>query len=152
MAAFMNKNEGKPSENHAAFLFRNAAIGFAGLFGIVLLIRLVFVRSYNYDELSHAHMAWLVSVGDVPYRDFAANHFPFLWILMSPLMRVLPESPVALMYLRGLALLLNTVFIGGSRHPDLSGAIPPAANLGRCVLRVGRAQPARLAFPDRVPA
>ena len=112
MAACMNKNEGKPSENRAAFLFRNAAIGFAGLLGVVLLIRLVLVRSYNYDELSHAHMAWLVSVGNVPYRDFAANHFPFLWILMSPLMRVLPESPVALMYLRGLALLLNTVFIG----------------------------------------
>lgn len=100
------------SKNPAALLIRNAVIAFTGLLGLVLLTRLVFVRSYNYDELSHAHMAWLVSVGEVPYRDFAANHFPFFWILLSPLMRVLPESLVTLMVLRGLALVCNAVFIG----------------------------------------
>ena len=104
-------NIAQASDHRTAFLIRNAVIALAGVLGIFLLIRLIFVRSYNYDELSHAHMAWLVSVGDVPYRDFAANHFPFLWILLSPLLWVLPESPATLMILRGLALLCNLVFL-----------------------------------------
>lgn len=100
------------SNDLVALRLRNVVLALTGLLGLVVLIRLVFVRSYNYDELSHAHMAWLVSVGEMPYRDFAANHFPFLWILLSPLMRVLPESPVTLMVLRGLALVCNALFIG----------------------------------------
>ncbi len=91
---------------------RNALLAVAGLIGLIILIRLIFVRSYDYDEISHAHMAWLVSIGEVPYKDFAANHFPFFWIIMSPLMRLLPQSPVSLMLLRGLALMLNAAFIG----------------------------------------
>jgi len=111
MTASIKKSESQSSNHRMAFLIRNATIIFAGLLGVVLLIRLIFVRSYNYDEFSHAHMVWLVSIGEVPYRDFAANHFPFLWILMSPLLWVLPESSATLMVLRGLALLLNMVFI-----------------------------------------
>jgi hypothetical protein len=111
------------SENRGALLIRNGAICLAGLLGVVLIIRLVLTRDYNYDELQHSHVTWLVSIGEVPYRDFADNHFPFLWILLSPLMRVLPESPVTLTILRGLALLLNAVFLGAlgtlicSEHP-----------------------------------
>jgi hypothetical protein len=97
-------------ENRTDFLIRNVVLAVTALIGVGLLIRLSLVRSYAYDELAHAHMSWLVSVGEVPYRDFAANHFPFLWMLMSPLLRVLPESSTALMILRGLALLLNGVF------------------------------------------
>jgi hypothetical protein len=99
------------SKNPAALRIRNAVIAFTGLLGLVLLIRLVFVRSYHYDETAHAHMTWLVSIGEVPYRDFAANHFPFLWIVVSPLMRVLPENSVTLIVLRGLALLFNLIFV-----------------------------------------
>jgi hypothetical protein len=99
------------SENRVAGFIRNASIVLIGLLGVGLLVRLVLVRNYDYDELSHAHLAWLVSIGEVPYRDFAANHFPFLWILLSPLMRVLPANPAALVVLRGLALTLNLVFI-----------------------------------------
>ena len=91
---------------------RNALLVVAGLVGLVILVRLVWVRDYDYDEISHAHMAWLVSIGEIPYQDFAANHFPFFWIVMSPLMRILPQGPVALVLLRGLALVLNAVFIG----------------------------------------
>ncbi len=90
-------------------------IGLAGLIGLIglgMLVRLMWVRSYNYDELSHAHLAWLVSIGQVPYRDFAANHFPFFWILLWPVMRALPQTPEALLALRGLSLTLNLVSIG----------------------------------------
>jgi len=43
----------------------------------------------DHDETEHLHSAWLVSQGDVPYRDFAENHNPPLWSLLAPL---LPES------------------------------------------------------------
>jgi hypothetical protein len=99
------------SGNRAADFICKAGIALAGLLGLGTLVRLVFIRSYNYDELSHAHLTWLVSIGEVPYRDFAANHFPFLWILLSPVMWVLPASPAALVVLRGLALALNLVFL-----------------------------------------
>ncbi len=99
------------SENRKVFLLGKTALTLTGLLALSLLIRLIFVRVYDYDEIQHAHLAWLVSVGQVPYRDFADNHFPFLWILVAPLMRILPES-LALMVLRGLALLFNAVFIG----------------------------------------
>jgi len=77
-----------------------------------MLVRLMWVRSYNYDEFSHAHLAWLVSVGEVPYRDFAANHLPFFWILLAPLIRLLPQEPGTLLVLRAVALACNGVFIG----------------------------------------
>jgi hypothetical protein len=75
------------------------------------LVRLSLSRSWNYDELSHAHAAWLVSLGAIPYRDFAANHFPFFWMILSPLMRALPEGSEAMLGLRVLSILLNLVFL-----------------------------------------
>lgn len=76
-----------------------------------MLIRLALTRNYDYDEVSHAHMAWLFSVGDKPYQDFAANHFPFFWFSLSPVMRLLPQSPLALVFLRAFALSLNLIFV-----------------------------------------
>ena len=64
-------------ENRTVFLIGKAALVLTGLLAFGLLIRLIFVRDYDYDEIMHAHLAWLVSVGQVPYRDFAINHFPF---------------------------------------------------------------------------
>src|SRR5581483_8704209 len=90
---------------------RNLLFWLAGFVGLVTLGRLVYCRNYNYDEISHAHMAWLVSIGEIPYQDFGANHFPFFWITLSPLMGLLPQGPVALVLLRVVALLLNAIFI-----------------------------------------
>jgi hypothetical protein len=106
------KDPAIPTDQRAARWLRNALLVVAGLVGLVWLIRLACVRNYDYDEISHAHMAWLVSVGEKPYQDFAANHFPFFWIVMAPVMHLLPQGPVALVLLRGLAALLNAVFIG----------------------------------------
>ena len=94
-----------------AFLALNLGLLVAGIATALLLLRFSFIRDYDYDELSHAHMAWLLSIGDKPYRDFAANHFPFFWILLSPVMHIIPESPLGLALLRCLALALNAVFV-----------------------------------------
>lgn len=99
------------SFDRICLLLRNAAFVVAGLIWLAVLFWLPVARSWNYDELSHAHMAWLLSVGEVPYRDFTINHFPFFWIPVAALLRTLPESPATLMDLRHLALLLNLTFI-----------------------------------------
>ena len=36
--------------------------------------------------------AWLVSQGLLPFRDFWEHHSPFLWVVLSPLIRILPET------------------------------------------------------------
>lgn len=68
-------------------------------------------RYLDYDEISHAHMAWLVARGAVPYEDFAMNHFPFFWLALAPLARWLPESPAIFTAYRIGALALNLVFV-----------------------------------------
>lgn len=52
------------------------------------------------DEVEHVHAAWLVAVGQVPYRDFFQHHHPLLWLTMAPLVRVLPQSSAAVIVLR----------------------------------------------------
>jgi len=74
----------------------DAVIVLAILAGVAALVHFAFVRDWNYDEVSHAHMAWLLSVGEVPYRDFTVNHFPFFWIPVAALMRILPQDPAGM--------------------------------------------------------
>ncbi len=52
------------------------------------------------DEVEHVHAAWLVAVGQVPYRDFFQHHHPLLWLTMAPLVPVLPQSSAAVILLR----------------------------------------------------
>jgi hypothetical protein len=99
------------TSNRACLLIRSTIITMSWLLGLLVLIRFAFIRTYNYDELSHAHMTWLVSIGEVPYRDFAINHFPFFWMLACPLMKVLPQSHVTMMILRCGAMFFNTIFL-----------------------------------------
>jgi hypothetical protein len=72
-----NTTMAEAQENRAVFLMGKAALALAGLLAFGLLVRLIFVRNYDPDEIQHAHLAWLVFMGQVPYRDFAVNHFPF---------------------------------------------------------------------------
>ena len=45
------------------------------------------------DELLHLHDIWLVSQGEVPYRDFFEHHAPWYHYLLSPLAMIFaPES------------------------------------------------------------
>lgn len=43
-------------------------------------------RTFDPDEMQHLHVAWLVSQGDVPYRDFFEHHMPGLALVMAPLL------------------------------------------------------------------
>jgi len=41
--------------------------------------------SFNHDEIEHLHAAWLISIGQLPFRDFLEQHHPTLWFLAAPL-------------------------------------------------------------------
>lgn len=42
------------------------------------------VRTFDPDEMQHLHVAWSVSHGLVPYRDFFEHHAPGLALLLAP--------------------------------------------------------------------
>jgi 4-amino-4-deoxy-L-arabinose transferase-like glycosyltransferase len=60
----------------------------------LLLARLWFVgyRAIDLDEYEHAHAAWSVSRGQIPYVDFFEHHTPALYLLFAPLFARLAVS------------------------------------------------------------
>lgn len=71
---------------------------------LLLVTRTWFIvhRAFDVDELEHAHAAWSVSQGQVPYRDFFEHHTPALYLLSAPLFARLtsnvdPQSAIALL-------------------------------------------------------
>jgi len=46
-------------------------------------------RRFDIDELEHAHAAWCVAQGLIPYRDFFEHHPPALYLLSAPLFRAM---------------------------------------------------------------
>jgi hypothetical protein len=62
-----------------------AALAFAGAMLLVLWARVPDL-ALDHDEVEHLHAAWLVSQGDLPYRDFGENHNPVLWYALAPLL------------------------------------------------------------------
>jgi len=55
-----------------------------GALGIVIAWHCWFA-SYNHDEIEHLHAAWLISIGQLPYRDFLEQHHPTIWFIASPI-------------------------------------------------------------------
>jgi hypothetical protein len=43
-------------------------------------------RFFTVDEFQYIHATWLVSEGEVPYRDFYEHHFPLSYVLHAPLL------------------------------------------------------------------
>ena len=68
-------------------------------------------RVVTYDEASHAHMAWLLARGQVPYRDFSANHLPFFWMLARPLVSGMENPGRAMDLARIVALAGHLAFL-----------------------------------------
>ncbi len=92
-------------------------------------VRLALHKAFSIDEFQYAHAAWLVSRGQVPYRDFFEVHFPLVYQVLAPLFRVLGDAPLNVLALRAAMLV------------PLAGACVAVAVLNR---REGRA-PALLA-------
>jgi hypothetical protein len=83
-----------------------------GLIGLGLTLATMFGRGMILDEVEHAHAAWLLAHGYLPYRDFWDDHPPLHWLLMYPLMRWLPVGVYLHDLVRVLAVLVSAVGAG----------------------------------------
>ncbi len=82
----------------AAPAHRSIIRGALAFSAVVLLTRVWFIvhRAFDVDELEHAHAAWSVARGLLPYRDFFEHHGPALYLLFGPLYAPLaPETDIA---------------------------------------------------------
>ncbi|MFP2934196.1 hypothetical protein ACLESO_55565, partial [Pyxidicoccus sp. 3LG] len=64
-------------------------------------LRLALHKAFSIDEFQYAHAAWLVSRGQVPYRDFFEVHLPLVYQVLAPLFLVLGDEPLNVLALRG---------------------------------------------------
>jgi Dolichyl-phosphate-mannose-protein mannosyltransferase len=60
---------------------------------VVLRVGVVANRHIDPDESQHLHVAWLLSQGQIPYRDFWEHHLPFFHYAMAPVTMALAERP-----------------------------------------------------------
>jgi hypothetical protein len=65
-----------------------------------LRVALLWSVPLNSDEPQHAHVAWALSRGLVPYRDVFDNHAPLFHLLYAPLLALLGETPHVMTWLR----------------------------------------------------
>ena len=81
--------------------------------GATLLARLWFVahRALDLDEFEHAHAAWSVARGLLPYRDFFEHHSPGLYLLFAPLFRAPALTTDATAALHALMLARGTMWL-----------------------------------------
>ena len=79
---------------------------------VVLRIGVVINRRIDPDESQHLHVAWLVSQGQVPYRDFWEHHLPFFHYGLAPLTAWLPERPEVYFAARAVMAAMAAVAVG----------------------------------------
>jgi tetratricopeptide (TPR) repeat protein len=63
----------------------------------------------HYDEWIHAHYLWLVSIGQIPHKDFFCTYSALCYMALAPGLRLFPESIYVVFDLRflGLAVVLS---------------------------------------------
>jgi hypothetical protein len=72
---------------------------------IAALLRVTFNPVFYADEIEHAHVTWMMGQGALPYRDIHQIHLPLLWLSLSPVLSLLPETVGSLLTLRVFCLL-----------------------------------------------
>ncbi|MBN1516807.1 glycosyltransferase family 39 protein [Candidatus Sumerlaeota bacterium] len=74
----------------------------------------VFYRVFDDDEFQHAHMAWQIWNGNIPYLDFFEHHLPLYHYLIAPLF-IFGSHAWMIFALRGLslAMLIVTLWLCG---------------------------------------
>ena len=59
---------------------------------LVARIPLIFIRAIDNDEFEHAHAAWNVFTGLVPYQDFFEHHTPWYYFTLAPFFHWFPVA------------------------------------------------------------
>jgi len=113
MSVELSEADGRPPERGRSLAAPKAAGEGAWEFVLLVLIlatlaallRTALQPDLFADEVEHAHVTWLLGQGVMPYRDIHQIHLPMVWILLSPLLSVLPETLESLVILRMVCLL-----------------------------------------------
>ncbi len=90
-----------------------AAVAGLVLFGAIA-VHAGLTKYYSIDEFMHAHAAWLVGRGAVPYRDFFDFHFPLLYQVLGLVWTVLPDDPEKVRFLRGVLLVFVALLLAAA--------------------------------------
>ena len=77
-------------------------------FAIVLFVALIFSWLFflsfsilvDGDEKEHLYASYLISKGDIPYRDFFEHHHPLLWYLFAPIVLMFSNNENVLYIMR----------------------------------------------------
>lgn len=59
---------------------------------VVLLIVGSRLISLETDEVEHLHCAWMVGQGLLPFVDFWQHHSPLEWVLIAPILKLIPPT------------------------------------------------------------
>jgi hypothetical protein len=83
------------------------------VFGL-LFIRFTFLVGVDHDEVEHAHVAYRILSGELPYRDFYQNHWPTYWLVVTRFVQSFPFSMQAILASRvvGLVALTGCCLLG----------------------------------------
>ena len=85
---------------------------------LIARIPVMGVRFFDPDEFEHAHAAWSVSRGLVPYRDFFEHHTPWYYYALAPFFRwfavdqSFESARRFLIFARGLSLAMTALSAG----------------------------------------
>ncbi len=96
----------------------NSLIRVFKIFSCVALLVLLYAYTFSgfqiVDEFEHLHASWLVSIGQVPYRDFFEHHNPLLWYISAPIVSLFYDNAIIFYVMRGVSFgvsLLTLFFI-----------------------------------------
>ncbi len=70
----------------------------------LLFIRFAFLAGVDHDEVEHAHVAFRILSGELPYRDFYQNHWPAYWLVATRFVQSFPFSMQAILAGRAVSL------------------------------------------------
>ncbi len=102
----------------------------AGSAAVALALR----RFLQMDEFVFVRCAWLVSRGEVPYRDFFDHHTPLFYVLLAPIVGVLPERAATMVATRFAVLPLLAVLVVATWRLCRARASPRAATAATLLL------------------
>ena len=57
-------------------------------------IPIIFIRAFDNDEFEHAHAAWSVFQGLLPYKDFFEHHTPWYYFALVAVLPLVRGRPV----------------------------------------------------------
>jgi hypothetical protein len=85
---------------------RLVAVG-AAVFAGAVVAAVIVGRFPGWDDMEHLHAAWLVAHGQLPYRDFVETHTPLMYLVLAPVVRLVPRGAAICDFARITATLIS---------------------------------------------